>query len=129
MRPRWPCSPTATGGARRPWSSPRGRWIVSPAGRGPRLERVRQIDELIRTGCETPSGEPEPVDALTPRELDVVRQIALGRTNGEIAAALFISPKTVSVHVSNVLAKLEMSSRTEVAAWAIRTGVAPELAA
>ena len=43
-------------------------------------------------------------------------QVAAGRSNGEIAARLFISPKTVSVHVSNILAKLGASSRTEAAA-------------
>ncbi len=61
--------------------------------------------------------------------VDIVREIARGRTNGEIAAALFISPKTVSVHVSNVLAKLDMTSRTEVATWAVRSGLAIDPAA
>ncbi len=93
---------------------------------GPRLERARRISDAVhRHDQRTPVDHPQ----LTPRELDVVRQIARGRTNGEIAAALFISPKTVSVHVSNVLAKLEMGSRTEVAAWAIRTGLAVDPAA
>jgi DNA-binding NarL/FixJ family response regulator len=52
----------------------------------------------------------------------VLRLVAAGRTNGQIAEALFISRKTASVHVSNILAKLGMTSRTEVATWAVRTG-------
>ena len=62
-------------------------------------------------------------DALTRREREVVALLAEGLSNAEVAARLFISPKTAAVHVSNVLAKLEMSSRTEVAAWAIRDGL------
>jgi len=58
--------------------------------------------------------------ALTPREKEIVALVAEGRSNGEIARALFISTKTVSVHVSNVLAKLGAASRTEAAAWALR---------
>ncbi len=57
---------------------------------------------------------------LTPRERDVLRLLAAGRTNGEIAAELYISTKTASVHVSNILAKLGASTRTEAAAIAAR---------
>ena len=57
---------------------------------------------------------------LTPREQEVLRQVALGLSNGEIGRRLFISTKTVSVHVSNVLAKLTASSRTEAVAIARR---------
>jgi DNA-binding NarL/FixJ family response regulator len=56
--------------------------------------------------------------ALTDREYEVLRLVAAGRSNREIAAALFISPKTASVHVSNILGKLGASSRTEAAARA-----------
>jgi DNA-binding NarL/FixJ family response regulator len=52
---------------------------------------------------------------LTAREYDVLEQLALGRTDKQIAAALFISRKTVSVHVSNILRKTGASSRTEAA--------------
>ena len=58
--------------------------------------------------------------ALTPREVEVLRLVAQGRTNGEIARQLFISTKTVSVHVSNILAKLGAGGRTEAAALARR---------
>ncbi len=56
---------------------------------------------------------------LTGRELEVLRLVAAGQSNKEIAAALFISPKTASVHVSNILGKLGAASRTEAAAKAL----------
>ena len=52
---------------------------------------------------------------LTSRELEVLRLVAAGQSNREIAAALVISPKTASVHVSNILAKLGAATRTEAA--------------
>ncbi len=61
---------------------------------------------------------------LTPREREVVALLAEGLTNGELGARLFISPKTASVHVSNILAKLGMTSRAEIAAYAVRAGLA-----
>ncbi|MPY93844.1 MAG: hypothetical protein GEV08_12500, partial [Acidimicrobiia bacterium] len=70
-------------------------------------------------------GEPEaPPAGLSPRELDVLRLMAAGHTNREIGAALFISEKTVSVHVSRVLAKLGAANRAEAATIAHRLGVA-----
>ncbi|MCU1398964.1 MAG: LuxR family transcriptional regulator [Acidimicrobiales bacterium] len=60
------------------------------------------------------------IGQLTTRENEVALLIADGLTNGQLAERLFISPKTAAVHVSNILAKLGLSSRTEIAAWAIR---------
>jgi ATP/maltotriose-dependent transcriptional regulator MalT len=60
---------------------------------------------------------------LTPRELEVLRLVADGQSNREIAGRLFISAKTASVHVSNILAKLDVTSRGEAAATAHRMGV------
>ena len=57
---------------------------------------------------------------LTPREAEILQHVAAGRTNGEIGKQLFISTKTVSVHVSNILGKLGASGRTEAAAIARR---------
>jgi DNA-binding NarL/FixJ family response regulator len=61
---------------------------------------------------------------LTPREGDVLRLLAHGRSNREIAEALFISPRTVNYHVTNLLAKLDLESRTAAAAFAVRHGLA-----
>ena len=61
---------------------------------------------------------------LTGREIEVARLLAEGLTNGEVATRLYISTKTASVHVSNILRKLGMTSRAEVAAWAVREGLA-----
>ena len=63
---------------------------------------------------------------LTPREQEILVLVAQGRTNGEIGKQLFISTKTVSVHVSNILAKLQAAGRTEAAAIARRRGLLPE---
>jgi DNA-binding NarL/FixJ family response regulator len=67
--------------------------------------------------------EKSPVAGLTPRELEVLQLVAAGRSNGEIGTALFISTKTASVHVSNILAKLGVSGRGEAAALAHRVGL------
>jgi DNA-binding CsgD family transcriptional regulator len=61
---------------------------------------------------------------LTPREQEVAALLADGLTNAELARRLYISPKTAAVHVSNILAKLGMTNRAEVAAWVVRTGQA-----
>jgi DNA-binding NarL/FixJ family response regulator len=62
---------------------------------------------------------------LTTRETEILGLVAQGRSNGEIARQLFISAKTVSVHVSNILAKLGAGGRTEAAAIARRNGLLP----
>src|SRR5215217_7210271 len=59
----------------------------------------------------------------TAREVEVLQLVAEGKSNGEIGAALFISTKTASVHVSNILAKLGVSTRGEAAAIAHRRGL------
>jgi len=60
---------------------------------------------------------------LTPREVEVLRLVAAGRSNREIGTALWISAKTASVHVSNILGKLDVRSRGEAAAVAHREGL------
>ena len=61
---------------------------------------------------------------LTARELEVLRLMASGRTNREIAAALFVTQRTAATHVTHILGKLGVESRVEATAWAIRHGLA-----
>lgn len=67
------------------------------------------------------TGYPRP---LSPREREVVRALARGRTNAEIAAELFVSLATVKTHVTNVQAKLAARNRVEIARWAWEHGEA-----
>jgi predicted ATPase/DNA-binding CsgD family transcriptional regulator/DNA-binding XRE family transcriptional regulator len=61
---------------------------------------------------------------LTARELEVLRLMAAGRTNREIGAALFVTPRTAATHVTHILTKLGVDSRIEAASWAVRYGLA-----
>jgi len=87
-----------------------------------RLGAEPLLRELREAGA-SPQRQDARAGALTPRELEILRLVAQGRSNGEIAKQLFISAKTVSVHVSNILAKLGASGRTEAAALARRRGL------
>ncbi|MDQ0765844.1 response regulator [Streptomyces canus] len=71
----------------------------------------------VVAACPAPTTEP-----LTDRELDVVRLVALGRTNAEIAAELYVSLSTVKTHLSSVQLKLAARNRVEIAAWAWQHG-------
>jgi len=71
---------------------------------------------------EVAGGKQEAADPLTPREREVVELIARGLSNKRIAAELGIAEKTVKAHVSNVLGKLGLSDRTQVAMHAVRAG-------
>lgn len=64
-----------------------------------------------------------PFHELTERELEILRLIAGGLSNGEIAAQLVISQKTVKVHVSNILSKLHLADRTRAAVFAWQQGI------
>ncbi len=86
----------------------------------------RALDDLARRariGTAEQHGDGAVLTALTSREREVLRLIAAGRSNREIASVLFIAPKTASVHVSNILGKLGAASRTEAAAIAHREGL------
>jgi non-specific serine/threonine protein kinase len=78
---------------------------------------------LTQAGATSSSPDLATQSGLSPRELEVVRLIAAGRSNQEIADALYISHGTATTHVRNILAKLNLDSRTAVAAWAIRNGL------
>jgi DNA-binding NarL/FixJ family response regulator len=60
---------------------------------------------------------------LTTRELEILRLLGAGKTNKEIAAELHISERTARTHVSNILGKLDLTSRTQAALWAVRQGL------
>ena len=83
------------------------------------LARRARID----LGDQRPAKDPGESLGLTARETEVLALLADGRSNREIAEQLFISPKTASVHVSNILTKLEVDSRGEAAALAHRRGL------
>ncbi len=87
-------------------------------GARPLLAELRDLTGRSAADASRGSG-PE----LTPREREVLALVAEGRSNGQIAQQLFISTKTASVHVSNILAKLGASGRTEAAAVARRRGL------
>jgi two-component system, NarL family, response regulator LiaR len=83
---------------------------------------LRKLMEQV-AGNASP-GREIPVDDLTARELDVLRQVAKGSSNHEIATQLVISEKTVKTHISNILGKLHLEDRTRLAIYAIRNGLA-----
>jgi len=77
----------------------------------------------VAGGVPAASGGAYLTEALTDRERDVLRLLARGQSNRQIGTELFISPKTASVHVSNILGKLAVTNRTEAAAIAHREGL------
>jgi len=96
--------------------------LADKLGAGPLREQIGSLARRARLGLPSrPASEHPPgIAGLTAREAEVLRLLAAGRSNRDIAAELFISVKTVSVHVSNILAKLHATSRTEAAAIAHR---------
>ncbi len=70
-----------------------------------------------------PAKQRDPAAELTPREMEVLQLIAQGCSNAEIAAELVITERTVKAHVSNLLSKLHLSDRTQVAVYAWREGL------
>lgn len=90
----------------------RGEFELDPAV-------ARRLLSSLRTAPHS-----EPISELTPRELEVLRLVGAGRSNKQIAVELGISERTARTHVSNILGKLGMSSRTQAALWAVRRGLA-----
>ena len=95
---------------------------VRAAARGESKLHARVAARLIRQVRGNTSGEANPYTDLTEREREVLRLIAQGLSNAEIARALVISEKTVRAHVSNVLSKLHLADRTQAAVFAWRAG-------
>jgi predicted ATPase/DNA-binding CsgD family transcriptional regulator len=98
---------------------------------GGAMSLVDALDHAIRALDRAATDEPvgrvsapaRPGHNLTPREHEVLELLAAGRSDGEIAAALFIGKKTASVHVGNIKGKLGASSRVEIVMIALRTGL------
>jgi DNA-binding NarL/FixJ family response regulator len=93
-----------------------GESLISPHVASKVLQRVRassaqpEIEETIRS-------------ELSDREIEVLKLIANGKENAEIAAELHISPKTVKNHISNILMKLQIENRIQAAVYAVRSGI------
>ena len=80
----------------------------------------RLMASMRAAKTEDPAGE------LTTREREILQMVAAGKSNKQIAAELVISERTARTHVSNILRKLGLSSRTQAALWAVREGLAPD---
>jgi two-component system, NarL family, nitrate/nitrite response regulator NarL len=92
-----------------------GNAIISPTIAARLLRHVREAADPARERADMPH--------LSTRELEVLRLVAAGRDNAEIAAVLEISPKTVKNHISNILMKLQMQNRIQAAVFAVRRGI------
>ncbi|MGG3942274.1 response regulator transcription factor [Peribacillus psychrosaccharolyticus] len=86
----------------------------------------KQLDPKVTSSLLTylqGQKEHSPIQELTKREKEVLKEITLGKSNKEIAAALFITEKTVKTHISNILSKLCLQDRTQAALYAVRNGL------
>jgi non-specific serine/threonine protein kinase len=88
--------------------------------------RELAMDDVVSEALQEPEPSSQPITrpGLTARELEVAALIPLGMSNREIAERLIIGERTVESHVSHVLAKLQLSSRSRLASWAVEAGVA-----
>ena len=98
------------------------RWLATEAVGLATRARINLAAAADRASADVDGAPPEPF-GLTPRERQVLALLASGATNREIAGELFMAEKTASVHVSRILAKLDVRSRTEAAAVAHRHGI------
>ena len=88
------------------------------------FERLGAAPDLARVEELTGSAASQTAAGLTPREVEVLRLVATGKTNRAIAAELFLSEKTVARHVSNIFTKLGVSSRAAATAYAYQHDLA-----
>ena len=95
--------------------------ISTELGMRPLMKRVVAKQEHAKS---QPVKAPAYPDGLTQREVEVLRLVAIGRSNKQIAEEFFISPKTVARHVSNIFTKIDVANRTEAAAYATRHNLA-----
>ena len=126
-RTRWRLAEALAEAGRRDEAEEQWRQAAQTADRLGAKPLRRALDDLARRariGTAPDLPDAAVLASLTSREREVLRLIAAGRSNREIASVLFIAPKTASVHVSNILGKLGAASRTEAAAIAHREGLA-----
>ncbi len=130
-RARWRLAEALAEAGRR--EDAQGEWekaadVASKLGAAPLRAALDDLGRRARLGhvgsADGAAAQPGRLAGLTSREREVLGLILAGRSNREIGAALFIAPKTASVHVSNILAKLGAASRTEAAAIAHDEGLA-----
>ena len=93
-----------------------GDTMISPA-------IATQLVERLKGHEARREAEPEVAAELSERELDVLRLLAEGKDNVEIGAELFISPRTVKNHISNILHKLRIENRIQAAVYAVKRGI------
>lgn len=98
---------------------------IIAAGRGEIIIPATHAPEVLASLADRPDRAGIPTDALSEREIDVVRLLAQGLTNKETAQALFLSLRTVEAHLRSIYSKLDVSSRTEAVLWAVRNGYGP----
>ncbi len=83
-----------------------------------------EIARKLMQDIQNPSNQNQPDNLLTDREIEVLQQLAMGKTNKEIADDLVLSERTVRTHITNILAKLRLSNRTQAVLYALREGIA-----
>jgi DNA-binding NarL/FixJ family response regulator len=97
---------------------------VRAAHRG-QLQLDATVARRLMTSLPRRPGH-DPAERLTDREREILRLVGAGKANKEIAAELVITERTARTHVSNILRKLGLASRTQAALWAVREGLAGE---
>ena len=97
---------------------------IREASAGRRFLSAPFSNDLIETYLKRPGGT-DPYETLTPREREVLHLVAEGLTSSEIAARLFISPRTAESHRANLMRKLGLRSRTDLVRFAFQRGIVP----
>lgn len=98
---------------------------VIDAVRSAARHEARLHPRIAKRLMEEISGDAPSLESLTTRELEVLKLIAQGQDNRQIAASLVVSEKTVKTHVSNILSKLQLSDRTQAAIFALKQRIVP----